>query len=168
MVATGSENKNSGPILLLDGEMPGEIEFVLLGHQATCLCLGSDKLNKYMVSAGEDNLVGVWDCEEWVQMATLGIESQVRQLSIDSHSEYLAVVSEADEVAIYNLALLLQQADVQAQLHNNFKFAISCKTKQNTVKWHPHLSILAYAGDDKFKNTEDRGVVTLFSNPALL
>lgn len=109
------------------------------GHQSTCLCLSADPTGKLLASAAEDNLIALWETDSFVQINTIGIPNQIRQFSFNYDAQYLAVASDADEILIFDLN------------NNNSKHPVVCKSKQNTVKWHPNKNILAYAGDDKNK-----------------
>ncbi|KAJ3033078.1 hypothetical protein HDV00_006810 [Rhizophlyctis rosea] len=143
-----------GKIKILDfPDLKPAYEFV--AHTANCYCIEFDPKGRYFATGGADAIVCLWDMDDFVCVRTYGqLEWPVRTISFSSDGELIASGSEDNFI------------DVSAVETGELIHTLQCDAAMNSVAWHPHKQLLAYAGDDVEHNGNYKGNLHVFGFPS--
>jgi THO complex subunit 3 len=145
-----------GTVRIMD--FPGlKLDHFITAHTGNCYCLKFDPKGRYFATGGADTLVTLWDIQELVCVRTFGkLDWPVRTIGFSFDGEYIASGSEDHVIDISNIET------------GESVFQIQSSAATNSLAWHPSKHIIAYAGEETFKEERERdqGFLRIFGlNP---
>ncbi|KAI8897950.1 WD40-repeat-containing domain protein [Globomyces pollinis-pini] len=119
-----------------------EEAYILSAHTSNCSCITFDPRGRYMATGGADAMVSLWDLENLLCLQTYSrLDGPIRAISFSYDGELIASCSEDCRIEISHV----ESGD---PVHT-----IKTTSSLNSVAWHPSKYLLAYACDEKDKNT---------------
>ncbi|CAG7848765.1 THO complex subunit 3 Short=Tho3 [Serendipita indica DSM 11827] len=123
-------------------------------HNGQCNTVDVHPRGNYVVTGGNDAILGMWDMQEWICVRTCSpYDETVNWLRFSHDGEWIAsVVAKQKEITLVNF----ETGEVGHR--------IKMSGEVNCLAWHPSKLLLASCGDEDDKNNV--GWVSFFNPPA--
>lgn len=128
-----------------------EVQHVLRAHPAECICIEFDPTGRYFATGSADALVSLWDAEELACLRVFSrLDWPVRTISFSFDGKLLASASE-------DLLIDIGHTETGEKITD-----IPVESSTFTVAWHPKQYLLAFACDDKERDSRSSGSIKVW------